>query len=160
MEPIKILEFESELGSHLPETCALLKAANLVVHPSVEWIVLHGSRGPAGGYRPASDLDLSLIVEPPTQNSPSEVEQHLHSIFETTQGAWQSDIELDLAIVFDVRHCGLSCFNQPTWDENPCTVGGVDCFGLYKVQKGFNGLVFNAGIVVKRMYPCLRIWRR
>lgn len=160
MEPIKILEFESELGSRLPETCAFLKAANLVVHPSVERIVLHGSRGPAGGYRPGSDLDLSLVVDPPIFTCTSEIEKHLYSIFETTQGAWQSDVELDLAIVFDVRHCGLICFNQTRWDENPCTVGGVDCFGLYKVQKGFNGLVFNAGIMVKKMYPCLRIWQR
>ena len=37
---------------------------------------------------------------------------------------------------------------------------GVDCFGLYKVQKGFNGILQNAGVQVKRMYPCLKIWQR
>jgi hypothetical protein len=36
----------------------------------------------------------------------------------------------------------------------------VDCFGLYKTQGGYNGLVINAGVQVKLMYPCLMIWRQ
>jgi hypothetical protein len=36
----------------------------------------------------------------------------------------------------------------------------VNCLGLYKTQKGFQGLVTDAGIQVKLMYPCLKIWQR
>jgi hypothetical protein len=46
------------------------------------------------------------------------------------------------------------------WNDRICRVGGVDCFGLYKTQKGFHGLVRHAGIHVPLMYPCLTIWRR
>ena len=123
-------------------------------------IVLHGSRGLAGGFRPDSDFDLSLIVSIPRGIGESEIEPLLHTVYETTFSAWQSPIEPDLAIIFETRPCSLKCFEQTTWQENVCKLGGVDCFGLYKVQKGFNGLVTNAGIQVKRMYPCLQIWRR
>jgi hypothetical protein len=54
----------------------------------------------------------------------------------------------------------LKCFDRTAWDEHLCPLGGVDCFGLYKIQKGFNGFVTNAGVQVKKMYPCLTIWRR
>ena len=37
---------------------------------------------------------------------------------------------------------------------------GVDCFGLYKTQRGYKGLVINAGVQVKLMYPCLVLWRQ
>jgi hypothetical protein len=82
---------------------------------------------------------------------------------------WQATVEADLAVVFDTRQCGLRCFDQTTWNEQLCVNGGgagggaeigVDCFGLYKVQKGFNGILRNAGVQVKRMYPCLKIWQR
>jgi hypothetical protein len=148
------------LAQHLPATYALLQTANLVVHPSVAWIVLHGSRGLAGGARPDSDVDLSLIVVPPASVAATEYETHLHSVFSATFNAWRADVELDLAVVFETRGCGLHCFAQVNWREDMCDIGGLDCFGLYKLQKGFGGLVTNAGIQIKRMYPCLEIWRR
>ena len=155
----RILNFDPTFAEMLPETCAILRAANLTVHPYVSRIVLHGSRGLAGGFRPDSDIDLSLIVSIPSGVGKSELEPLLHSTFETTFSAWQSPIEPDLAIIFETRTCFLKCFEQTTWVENFCHLGGVDCFGLYKVQKGFNGLVTHVGIQVKRMYPCLQIWR-
>jgi hypothetical protein len=154
------LTFSRALAQHLPATYALLQAANLVVHPTVERVVLHGSRGLAGGARPDSDIDLSLIVALPSGSSALERECLLRSVFETTFNAWQADIEPDLAVVFETRACALRCFTQTNWREDLCAVGGLDCFGLYKAQKGFQGLVTNAGIQVKRMYPCLEIWRR
>ena len=157
---IKILDFEPELASLLPATHALLQASNLTVHPSVSRIVLHGSRGLAGNYRPDSDIDLSLVIDTPPQVSHPDIELLLHAVFETTYSAWQIAIEPDLAIIFETSNCGLNCFNQTYWQEQVCTTGGVDCFGLYKVQKGFNGLVANVGIQVKLMYPCLLIWGR
>ncbi|HNT77127.1 MAG TPA: nucleotidyltransferase domain-containing protein [Anaerolineae bacterium] len=156
---MKLQDFEASLLAHLPTTYALLLSSNLAVHPAVSRVVVHGSRGLAGGYRPDSDIDLSLIVEMPPALSPPERDRLLHAIWEATLAAWQSPIELDLALVFDARGCGLQCFDQPQWDASRCG-GGVDCFGLYKAMKGFNGLITDAGIQVQRMLPCLTIWRR
>ena len=69
-------------------------------------------------------------------------------------------IKVDLAGIYDIQGCGLKCFDQAAWDGHFCTAGGVDCFGLYKIQQGFHGLVENTGVQVKRMYPCLKIWQR
>jgi len=154
---LKPLNFEPYFAEALPETYPLIMSANLTVHPAVSRVTLHGSRGLAGGYRPHSDLDLSLIVDAPQT---PEMENVLQEVLETTLNHWQADIELDLAVIFDIRNCELACFEQTIWDERFCQVGGIDCFGLYKTQKGFAGLVTNAGIQVKLMYPCLKIWQR
>lgn len=141
----------------LPETYALIKSGNLTVHPAVSQVTLHGSRGLAGGYRLDSDLDLSLLVG---IHVAPHMENLLREVLETTLTHWQGTIELDLAVIFDVRNCKLACFDRTAWDEQFCRLGGVDCFGLYKTQKGFNGLVTNAGIQVRLIYPCLKIWQR
>jgi len=154
------LSFEPQFAASLPATFELLKSARLVIHPGVSRIVLHGSRGLAGGYRPTSDIDLSLIVDPLPQPAEVNLESYLHDVLETTSSQWQDRIEPDLAIIFDIQRCGLKCFDQTAWNEQLCAVGGVDCFGLYKIQRGFNGLVTQAGVQVKLMYPCLKIWQR
>jgi len=154
------LEFDPAFSRSLPETHALVRDANFIVHPSVLRVVLHGSRGLAGGFRTDSDIDLSLIVDLAGEISQTNLEDMLQSVYQTTQSAWQSAIEADLAIIFETSACALKCFEQTTWEERICPIGGLDCFGLYKVQKGFQGLVTNAGIEVRRMYPCLEIWRR
>jgi hypothetical protein len=158
MKPLTI--FLPTFVRSLPATHALLQSANLVVHPNVKRIVLHGSRGPAGGSRPDSDIDLSLIVDLPADMGGMGLEPFLQTVFESTFHAWQADIEPDLAVIFETRACDLLCFTQTHWRDDLCSIGGLDCFGLYKVQKGFTGLVTNAGIEVKRMYPCLEVWRR
>ena len=157
---MKVLEFEPVLSARLPSTHALLISANLTVHPAVSRIILHGSRGPAGGCRPDSDVDLSLVVETRPATPRPDLEALLSEVIETTLSHWQGPIEVDLAGIFDIRGCGLKCFDQVAWDEHFCTAGGVDCFGLYKIQKGFHGWVENAGVQVQRMYPCLKIWER
>jgi hypothetical protein len=154
---IHITDFEPALAATLPHTHKLLSSANLVVHPSVSRIVLHGSRGLAGGDRPDSDIDLSLIVDLHQSNG---FEQKLNDVVRTTLDHWQAVVEIDLAVIFDNRNCELKCFDQITWQERVCQLGGVDCFGLYKIQKGFHGIVNGAGIQVKLMYPCLKIWQR
>ena len=153
----RILDFEPHFASSLPETHALLMNSNLTVHPSVKRVVLHGSRGLAGGCRPDSDIDLSLIVEKPKV---SDSQRLLQKVVETTLIHWSADVEVDLAVIFDLKNCGLKCFEQTSWNEQICRLGGLDCFGLYKTQKGFHGLVTNAGIAVRLMYPCLKIWQR
>jgi hypothetical protein len=151
------LNLEPNVAQALPETYALIRSANLTVHPAVSRITLHGSRGLAGGYHSNSDLDLSLIVE--GTRFPI-LEKELQEVLKTTLSCWQSDIELDLAVIFDVKGCGLGCFEQTKWNEHFCQFGGIDCFGLFKTQKAFTGLVTNAGIQVRLMYPCLKIWQR
>ena len=157
---IKVVDFEPRLAPALPETYRLLLTANLTLHPAVERVVLHGSRGLAGGCRVDSDMDLSLIVDPSAWSTHSDPAALFHTVLETTLTNWSASIELDLAVVFDVRRCSLKCFDMDSWDDSFCTQGGMDCFGLYKTQKGFNGLVTNAGVQVKRMIPCLKIWQR
>jgi len=61
------MNFSPTLAQQLPVIYALLRIANLTVHPSVARIVLHGSRGLAGGARQDSDIDLSLIVDLPAE---------------------------------------------------------------------------------------------
>jgi len=152
--------FSTALRQRLPATHVLLQTANLVVHPRVARIILHGSRGLAGGARSDSDIDLSLIVDLPHGLDAMQQQLLLHSVFEITFQAWRAEIEPDLAVIFETYACALRCFTHTNWRDGLCTIGGLDCFGLYKVQKGFSGLVANAGIQVKRMYPCLEIWRR
>lgn len=154
---VRLIEFAPVFATSLPETYALVRSSGLTVHPSVSGVVLHGSRGLAGGYRPDSDIDLSLIADVPQNLDTKRVFQ---AVFDTTLDHWQGPVELDLAVIFDIRDCGLKCFEQTMWHERICSVGGVDCFGLYKTQRGFHGLVTNAGIQVKLMYPCLKIWQR
>ena len=154
---IHITTFEPAFASSLPQTLNLLTAANLVVHPNVSRVVLHGSRGLAGGYRLDSDVDLSLIVDLPKGNTS---EHELNHIVITTLDHWQAAVEIDLAVIFDTKDCGLRCFDQTSGQERVCRLGGVDCFGLYKIQKGFQGIVTGAGIRVALMYPCITIWQR
>jgi hypothetical protein len=157
LDAIQIRKFAEALSTRLPATDALLRSSNLTIHPAVSHIILHGSRGLAGGYRPDSDIDLSLLVDP----LPAlQLERTLQAAIETTLDHWRGPIELDLAAIFDLQWCELKCFDQTQWDEQICARGGVDCFGLYKTQKGFKGLITNAGVQVKLMYPCLKIWQR
>jgi hypothetical protein len=157
---IRVVELEPLLASSLPITHTLLGSSNLTLHPIVSRVVLHGSRGPAGGYRPDSDIDLSLLVDFPAGITASELPVLLRKVLELVLNNWAGAIEADLAAVFDARNCGLKCFERTEWDAQLCKFGSVDCFGLYKIQKGFNGFVGNAGVQVKRMHPCLTIWQR
>jgi hypothetical protein len=154
---LKPQNFEPYFAEALPETYALIMSANLTLHPAVSRVTLHGSRGLAGSYRPDSDLDLSLIVDVPRI---PDMDRQFQEVLDTTLSQWQSEAELDLAVIFDIKNCRLACFEQTRWEEGFCQLGGIDCFGLYKTQKGFTGLVSNAGIQVKLMYPCLKIWQR
>jgi hypothetical protein len=157
---IRIQNFEPQLVLALPETREILMSANLTIHPSFSLLILHSSRGLAGEHHPGSDIDLSLIVDLPSQLTQLDLERGLHEVFEVTQSHWQSLVQVDLAIIFDLRRCALACFEQITWQDQTCTIGGADCFGLFKLQEGFPELVSNAGIEVKRMCPCLKIWQR
>lgn len=156
-----ITHFEPGFEELLPVSHALCESANLVVHESVERVVLVGSRGLAGGYRPDSDIDLTLIVaarEIPQQEP--EREYFLRNVLEITLSQWRGTIELDTAAIFDTfTCCGLRCYQARDYDPAIIKNRGKDCFGLYKIQRGFNGYV-RQGIDVARVYPMLCIWRR
>jgi hypothetical protein len=154
------MAFEPSLAVLLPETAALLASANLTLDPRVSRVSLHGSRGLAGGCRPDSDIDLSLIAEPRSPAGQADLAAHLREISAVTLDNWRGAVEADLAVVFDLRGCGLICFDLELWDDQLCAIGGVDCFGLFKTQRGFDGMVTNAGVQVRRMHPCLKIWQR
>ena len=155
---IAVTDFEPQLAALCPETAWLLRAAALAVHPRVTAITLHGSRGPAGGYRPDSDVDMCLIVDTAGMTERSELAALLGAVLDTTLAHWQGAVEADLATAFDLRGCGLSCFEHLTWDQVQCTIGGQDCFGLYKIQRGYDGFV-EQGVELRKMLPCLVIWR-
>ena len=156
---IRITAFERELTRLLPETERLLRAANLSVHPRVTQVTLHGSRGLRGGFRPDSDIDLSLLVRTGQMPIGPVLDRLLREVVETALENWESSVEPDLAAVFDVRECGLKCFCVSTFDEPLCTNGGADCFGLYKIQRGFKGFVPPVGLAIRKLYPCLMIWQ-
>ncbi len=158
--PISITEFESHFIAQLPQTYQLLRRANLVVHPAVSHVILHGSRGLAGHARPDSDVDLSLVLHPTQVPAALPAREHLlRMLLGLTLGNWEAGVDLDLAAIFDVRGCGLRCFDRTYYDARPCRWGnGVDCFGVYKIRTGYHGYV-RAGVQVRRMYPCIRIWR-
>ena len=154
-------ELDPGLAMRLPDTHARLRDGGLVVHPAVAKVVLHGSRGLKGGCRPDSDIDLSLVVVAPPM-ARAALATWLTQVIGTTLRAWRGTIELDLVAVFDVRGCGLGCFDVVAWERDEvCPRGsGRDCFGAYKVQRGFDGFVEDAGVEVRRMQPSVAVWKR
>ncbi len=155
------LQLARALCDELPETYRLLAAANLTLHPAVTRVVLSGSRGPAGGARADSDIDLTLLVDTGGLPIGPALAGLLEDVLATTLDHWRGAVEADLAAVFDTRGCGLACFAERDYHDGACAYGGgVDCFGIYKVQKGFRGFVPPIGVEVARVHPCLVIWQR
>jgi hypothetical protein len=150
------LDFEPQFAAELPETLTLIEAGGLIVHPGIRLITVHGSRGPAGGYQPDSDLDLCFVLD--SEMKPSA--RLCREILTQTLSSWQGEVEIDLAVVFDKLGCGIECFNRQSFAEISCEGGGIGCLGLYKTQKGFTGFIDSYMIDVRQMYPYLTIWRR
>lgn len=153
------INLSSDLKIRLPATYDLL-ADHLVLHPSVVQVCLTGSRGLAGCSRPDSDIDLTLIVLPEAGLVREDLAELCEQVLAASQDNWDGPVELDMAVVFDVRGCGLTCLSGETAAENTCRIGGVDCFGLYKTQRGFSGFVENAGVQVNRIYPNMVVYHR
>ena len=94
---ISVTDLKAELAALCPETARLLRDAAFAVHPRVTAITLHGSRGPAGGYRPDSDVDMCLIVDTAGVTERAELAALLRAVLSTTLENWQGAIEADLA---------------------------------------------------------------
>ena len=157
---IKVDRFESNFMRSLPVTYELLSSANLYVHPAVSKITIHGSRGPADDFEPNSDVDLYLIVEGAPAPGGIPQEELVRDVITTTLLNWNSSVELDLAVAFKTRECDMRCFDHVEYDEAVCSAAATDCFGVYKIKKGFSGYVKNSGMHMKRMYPCMVVWKR
>jgi hypothetical protein len=158
---ITITNFGPDVERLLPEVCALLRRSNLVIHDGVAQLFILGSRGLAGGFHAESDVDLSLMVDMQQlpQREPDR-EHYLRQVLDTTLTHWQGSVETDLAAVFDTfTCCGLRCFQTRNYDPDIIRDRGIDCFGIYKIQRGFNGYV-TQGVQLAPMYPLLRIWHR
>ena len=156
---IEILDYESEFIELLPETHMLLKSGGLTALPGVSKITLHGSRGPGGGCRPGSDIDLALHVRTEDLPNESKMNEYLKGMLVATLENWSGSVELDIAIVFDRHGCDLKCFGSSEWTDVLCETQGVDCLGIYKIQKGFDGFVTGPASQVQLMYPFLTIWQ-
>ena len=157
---IEVSDYDPRFMESLSKAYELLRSAGLTVHTGVSRITLHGTRGPAGGYRPDSDIDLALHVRPQDVPDSQELGDYLKRVLLTSLDAWVGPIELDAAVLFDRSGCGLVCLGRSGWDDDFCETDGVDCIGIYKIQKGFDGFVTGPASQVQLMYPFITIWRR
>lgn len=157
---IDIEQFNPELSELLPETYELLSRSHLVVDDRVYQIILHGSRGPKGGATEKSNLNVTLVVDDSgIDREDAEHEAVMKNVLETTIENWRGPVELDVCAVFDLWGCGLPCFSNAGRDPSRCRHKGIDCFGYYR-KKGTNeGYVARCGSQVKKMRPCLTLWR-
>ncbi len=152
-------EFNAQLVQKLPETHALLKTGNLVIHDAVNRVTLHGSRGLAGNPRIDSDIDLAFITDDSVLTTPTEQPDLLTEVLTTTLNSWLGNAELDLAVVFDRKGCGLKCLKFDNYDFSTC-LNMVDCMGIFKLQKGFTGYVDTKTVDCRKMKPSMTIWER
>ena len=158
---LTLIDFLPELAELLPETAQILRQVHLTVPDIVTQVTVEGSRGLAGGANIDSDIDLSLLVDaarlPDTEPERGDL---LRAVLQITLDAWRSPVDLDLAAIFDKGSCcGLRCFNERAWNDAIIRGRGLDCFGIYKIQRGFDGYV-TSGVELAKIYPILTIWRR
>ena len=153
---VEITEFCPIYARRLPDTHTLLAEAGLRVHDAVEKITLHGSRGPQGGARCDSDLDLCLVVNRRSLDAAKDRDALFREVLRTTLDGWRSKIELDAAAVFDHSRCGLKCLDLNEHDPDLCP-GPVGCMGVFKIPEG---RIAGSAVDCSRMYPLTTIWTR
>ena len=136
----------------LSATADLLAASGFSVHPSVAAVVVEGSRGLKNSFRADSDLDIGLVLDPAEAPTAQLCTQIIHH----SLSHWQSDIELDLAVLFDKNACGIVCLQRSSANGLACGKG-TDCLGIFKLQKGFSGFVPNLGLTIEMTLPALYI---
>jgi hypothetical protein len=158
MNSIEIKEFSLELKEKLPETYEILKSSGFHVNPHVKKITLHGSRGPAGKFRPDSDIDLCLVTDIDIRLVPEEqLDALLTRVLLTTKQTSKFPVKLDVAVVFDHIACGLHCFSVDKYANLKCRHEADGCMGVYKLDEVWKGIVPPI-TKVEKMYPYLTIW--
>jgi len=157
---VTVTEFEPDFSNAFPALCEILKNGPLVIHDAVSRVTLHGSRVPAGGAQSDSDIDLCLIIDSEQYPYIRQEEELLKDIIYTTLAEWRGSLKLDLRVNFDLRKCGLKCFDESEYKTGICTGGGLDCFGIYEIEDGQPVFVFNSSMNVKSIYPCALVWKK
>ena len=117
------------------------------------------SRGPSNCYHSKSDIDISMILDKEMVNNPLQCENDLSEIIELTINNWNSPIEIDIALLFSINSCDFECFYKFP-NKHRCRIKSHDCFGIYKIQKEFEGFVPKIGIDVDKVFPIRIIWSR
>lgn len=153
--------FEPEFGALLPETHDLICAAKLTLHPAVTFVTLHGSRSLDGSPRPDSDVDLCLHTDlTAADHTLASLEATLYEVIQTTLTHWRGAVPVDLSAAFDVQPGGQAWFTTTQRDAAAAPRRLLEGFGLYKLQKGFEGFVPSRILTLDQMLPSLVIWRR
>ena len=156
---IVISEFEPEFASAFPELNGIFSRAGLTVHEGVARVTLHGLRGTPGELQSHTELDLRLLVDSGQYPEVRQDEELLKDILYATLAPWREKYKLDLTVVFDTRNCQLKCFSERSYSPTACSVGGFDCFGMYKIEDGVPGFIANSGMNIRYIYPCVTVWR-
>jgi len=152
----ELTSFRPGSPAELSDTKALILASGLRIHDSVDRITVHGSRGPKGGARANSDLDLCLIVNTQAISAASDREGLLREVVLTTLNSWNGPVKLDVAAIFDRSGCDLQCLSLRGFNPNLC-VTTVDCMGIFKVPGGY---VSGPAVDCSLVYPFAEIWSR
>ncbi len=159
---IEVKQFDPYFATRLPVTSSILESANLVVHPLVTQITLHGSRGLAQNYRPNSDIDLSLLVPFPTPPViGEELGKCLQEVISVTLPNWRGPVEADLAVIFPMYSCSFACFQRATY--RLCVMHGRwdRLFRYLQNPERFPGIRAECGNPGStRMYPCITVWKK
>jgi hypothetical protein len=156
---IEITEFSPDFCQAFPDLCQIFQRVPLTVHEGISRVTLHGLRGAPGEIGENSELDLRLLVDSEQYPDIRQDEELLKDMIYTTLAPWREKIKLDLSVVFDTRGCQLKCFDERLYNPTVCSLGGFDCFGMYKIQEGVPEFVDNSGMSVRYIYPCITVWR-
>ena len=114
----------------------------------------------AGGYHDGSDIDLCLVTDiTVTHPEDKKAGKLFKEVLQTSLDNSECPVELDLAAIFDMKKCGLTCFNIDNIRQLECLEASTGCMGVFKTQKGFNGFVPPI-TNVRDMYPLTTIWER
>ncbi|NHZ87382.1 MAG: hypothetical protein GWP19_16190 [Planctomycetia bacterium] len=143
----------------LPATYDIIVDGNLTFDDRIKMAFISGSRGPSNCYHPKSDIDISLVLDQEMVNNPLQCENDLSEIIGLTVNNWNSSVEIDIALLFAINSCDFECFYTFP-DEHGCKLISPDCFGIYKIQKGFDGFVPKIGVDVDKVFPIGMIWSR
>jgi hypothetical protein len=156
---IIVAEFEPEFVRAFPELAEVFKRAPLTVHEGVARVTLHGLHGQAGEFNNNSEIDLRLLVDSEQYPDVRNEGELLKEMIFTTLADWREKTKLDLTVIFDTRNCDLKCFNERSYNSTLCVGGGLDCFGMYKIEYGEGGFILNSNMNVKYIYPCITVWK-
>lgn len=125
----------------------------------IKAVILSGSRGPSNSYRNDSDIDISLIVNEDQIMDPFMYEPEFKSILNHLLRSWKHEVVLDTALLFPVKNCAFECFFKKTANIS-CTNQELDCFGVFKIQKKFEGFVPKMGLDVNKVMPIEVLWKK